>query len=524
MSKKSLLLFIIILCGPFTTQAEDLLSIYQSAQTNDPTVQAAKAARLAALEAKPQAGAQFLPSISATTAHTGNHTNHTGGSATSANGQTVNNASFGSSHYKQSTYGLSLTQPIFYYKEWVQYKRANEQTKQANANYAAAEQDLIVRTTQRYFNVLKAIDALNFAKANQIAIAKFLEQTEQRFKVGLIAITDVQIARAQHDSAYADQLAAENAVADQKELLREITGRPIDNFSFLRDELSLKSPEPADMEKWVTTALEQNFSLEAARLGVEASRTDIRLTQGGHLPTVNLNSAVNYSTTTPATPSATNSTIGLQVSVPLFNGGGITSKTRQAMHTYQQTQKQMEALYRQIESNTRQSYRGVLTQLSQMNALKQAIISNNSALQATQAAFNVGTRTIVDVLNAQSSLIDAKRNHANARYDYILKSVQLKQAAGTLSPEDVRHINAWLTHSENLMLKNNTTAPAVISAPRPPKAASKPAAKILPKKSKAPEKNKSIKPSVKKKPAKSAIKPNSKTAPLERSILKKGPA
>ncbi len=446
MKLKKISLYILFLMIPLTGHTEDLLSVYRTAKSNDPTLQAAKAGQLSAAEASPQALANFLPTIRATAANTANH-NSSIYANTKDNGTTSSSTTTGttSQSYNQSTYGLALTQPIFYYQQWVQYAQATEQVKQANATYAAAEQDLIVRTVQAYFGVLKAYDALKFARAQRVALGKFLDQTEQRFKVGLIAITDVQIAKAQRDSAYAQEISAENTLANAKEVLRQITDKPMDKFYFLRDELTLKSPEPNNIEKWVVTALDQNFTLQASRFGVAVSRQNIKINEGGHFPTISVNGNITSSTSTPSTPTNTNSSIGLQVALPLFSGGAVNSKTRQAVYNYEQIQKQMETLYRQVESNTRQAYRGVLTQISQIQALKQAIISNASALKATDAAFRVGTRTIVDVLNSQTSLIQAEQNYANARYDYILQSIQLKQAAGTLSPEDVQHINSWLT-------------------------------------------------------------------------------
>ncbi len=427
---------------PLCLFASDLLDVYRYALCNDPTLQAAKETQLAAQEQLPQARAQFLPVISASATNFAYHQTP----ATSSVNNIINTSTSTASgiSFNQSTYGLTLNQPIFYYQQWIQLSSATTQVKQANATYAAAEQDLIVRTIQGYFNVLKASDTLKFSKANRKQLAKILEQTQLKFKVGLIAITDVQIAKAQYDTALAQEISDENALANQKELLREITAQPIESFAFVRENLALKSPEPADPEKWVMTATDQNYALQAARFGAEVSRINIKNTSAGHLPTLNINSNLTKQTSALGTPTTKFSDVGLQVNLPLFNGGAITSKTKQAVHTYEQTQKQMETLYRKTESNTRQAYRGVLTQISQIAAQQQAIVSTESALKATEASFNVGTRTIVDVLTAQTNLIQAKKNYANARYDYIIQTVLLKQAAGTLCPEEVQHINAWL--------------------------------------------------------------------------------
>lgn len=426
-----------ILCGILLSSsvlAEDLSAVFDLAQANDPTFQASRQTQLAEQEAKPQAQADFFPVLSATSQHTAYHnTNNSQGNAAS---NRIN--------YNQSNYGLTLSQPIFYYQQWVNLSKASNQVKAANATFAAAEQDLIVRTVESYFNVLKAFDALKFAKAQQKAFAKFYEQTEERYKVGLIAITDVQIAKAKHDNAYAQVISAENELSDQKEKLAEITGQPIKQFSSLRKKLKLIPPEPADMTKWVETALDQNFSLQAAQYTSDAAKAEVRIQQGGHMPTVNINGNVNRQTSTPFSAKGTTSNIGLQVTMPIFSGGSITSKTRQAMHLYEKNQRDVETLHRQVKSNTRQAYRGVLTQISQAKALKQAIVSNASALEATEASFTVGTRTIVDVLDSQTNLIQAEQDYANARYDYILQTLRLKQAAGTLCPEDIKHINSWL--------------------------------------------------------------------------------
>lgn len=417
-----------------TALAKNLLNVFELAYANDPILQAAKKSQLASIEALPQARANFLPTLGAQATHNAYNTN----------------IPRSIPHYNQSTYTLSINQPVFYYQQWVGLNQAKQQVKQANADYGAAEQDLIVRTTQYYFNVLKAFDALKFAKANRAAVSKFLDQTKQRYKVGLIAITDVQVAQAQHDSAYAEEIAAENDLANKKETLREITGEPIETYAFLRQELSLKAPEPLNSEEWVSKALAQNLKLQSKEFAASALRSNIKMIESGHLPTLNINSNIARSNNEPlsATPGGRNSVVGLQVNMPIFSGGSVRSKTKQAVYSYEQAKKEYETLHRQTESKTRQAYRGVLTQISQAAALKQAIVSNQSALEATEAAFNVGSRTIVDVLTSQTNLIQAQQNYANARYDYILQSIQLKQAAGTLTPDDIHQINTWLTEEK----------------------------------------------------------------------------
>lgn len=436
---KYIIFFFCVLCSHYG-RAEDLLCVYQLAEINDPLIQAAKASQLAAREALPQARAQFMPVISANSSHNSFGTLYTNTQSVDVPTQVF----LPNVYYNQSVYALSLTQPVFYYQQWVQLAKACEQVKQANATYAAALQELITRTVQGYFDVLKASDTLKFATANRVTYDKFTEHAEQRFKVGLIGITDVQVAKAQRDIAYAQEIAAQNNLENKKEQLRTITGTKIDTYSFLRDNLFFKAPEPANIELWVKEALLQNFSLLAARFGVEASRNDIKLNSANHLPTLSIGAGISRSTSIPSVPRNTNRNVGFQVQMPLFSGGSVVSKTRQAAYTYEQMYQQMEALQRQIASNTRQAYLGVLTQISEVSALQKAVVSSQDALKATEDAFDIGTRTMTDILTSQRDLIRTEQSYAFARYDYILQSVYLKQAAGTLNPDDVRHINAML--------------------------------------------------------------------------------
>lgn len=445
MSARFKLLILLLTLLPLPLPAEDLLAVYRLAQAYDPTLQAAKAAQQAASEALPQARAAFMPLLTATAAHTATRISSVFDN-TIPTGVPDNNTPSATEllHYNQSSYGLTLTQPIFYYQQWVQYSQATKQIKQANATYAAAEQDLMARTVQLYFGALKAHDTLKFTKVQRKAFAKILEQAKESYKVGLVTITDVELAKAQLDNAHADEIAAENEFANQKEKLREITGQPIETFSYLRSNLILKSPEPDNLETWVNMALHQNLSLQASRFQAETLKENVNLTKANHLPSLSLNGALGRNSSTPNNPTNTSSSISLQVALPLFSGGAALSKTKQARALYEQAQKRLETLYSQVASNTRQNFRGVVTHINRVAALKQAIISNQSALRATEAAYKVGTRTIVDVLDAQTNLTAAEQNYANARYDYILQSILLKQAAGTLTPEDIQQINAWL--------------------------------------------------------------------------------
>ena len=435
--------------GSTYSHATDLLEVYRLAHCNDPTLDAAKETQLAARENTPQARANFLPVIAAE-------------SINQINSNTLNNPNFNqtnnsgtplsaiptTSHFNQSFFLLSLKQPIPYYHEWVKYSKASNLVKAANATYAAAEQDLIVRVVIQYFEVLRAYDALKFATANRKAYGKIFDQTQEKFKAGLIPITDSDLSKARRDSALAEEIEAETNLLNQKEILRQMTIVPIEHYSFLRADFPLRPPTPAVAEQWVSTALDQNNALLAARFDAAAARQDIKINQGDHLPTIAVNAGTQDFTPSDRQSGGRNKYVNLQVNIPIFNGGAVTSKTRQAAHIYGKIQKEAEVLCRETESKTRQYYRGVVTQISQIKAYKQTIVSNNSALKATETSFNVGTRTIVDVLNAQRDLTESNQKYADARYDYIIQSILLKQSAGTLTPCDVGHINAWLTESK----------------------------------------------------------------------------
>jgi outer membrane protein len=441
-------LFSLIFCLlllPAKGQSEDLLATYHLAQVHDPTIQAAKSAQLAAQEAYPQARSLFLPVIAATSSNTTYNKVYT------ASSLHVSNLTLPltSTHYSyiQSVYALTINQPIFYYDQWVQFAKADKQVKQANAIYAAAEQDLIVRTMQRYFSVLKAKDMLHFAETQLKANMDVLAQAEGRFKAGVLNIKDLQIARARKDNAVAQKIAAENVLRVQETLLKEITCVKIEKYASLQDKIQFTPPEPENLEQWLCKAFDLNLNLLSARYQMEASKQNVKINKGDFLPTVNINGAVVRSSATNdlfALPKNTNSYIGLQFAVPIFNGGASISKTRQAKYLYDQSFQQMEVVQRQVESNTTQFYQGVLTQVSQIAALKTAVESNQTSYESALAFFTAGTGTIVDAVNALSDHTQTQQAYASARYDYILQSIQLKQAAGILCPEDVERINAWL--------------------------------------------------------------------------------
>ncbi len=443
--------------------AADLLEVYKRAQENDPQIREAEANRLASLEAKPQARAALLPTLTATGQQDRIDSESQNTRAdVGPDGNFLQVASTTKVDGLNSrTYGFRLTQTIFRWDRWAGLARADKQVAQAEVDYKAAEQDLLSRTAQRYFDVLAAADTLKAAQASLEAFSRQLEQADKRFEVGLIAITDVQEARAARDQASASVIAAKRSVASSQEFLRELTGEAFRDLSEPGADMPLKSPDPASEDQWVRVALEQNLSLISARLQTEIAKEDVRVARAGHLPTVDLVAqrsrdrddgegvTIRGSTGTviPLSSDAYSNTdsIGIQVSVPIFAGGATQSQVRQRVYLHRAARERSERTARETERATRDAYLGVISEISRVQALRQALESSQTALQATEAGFEVGTRTTVDVLDARRRLFDAQTNYARSRYDYIINVLNLKVAAGGLSETDLAEVNSWLT-------------------------------------------------------------------------------
>ena len=423
------------------TQADTLLDIYQLATAGDPQLRQAEAAYRAVEETKTQAKAQLRPQLSLDANLARDRQDIT----------SVTNSPFPfeptTIYSNTKSYDLTLSQALYHRDLSVQLREADASVAQAEANFKAAQQDLAVRATDRYFKVLAAADNLTFAQAEKKANQRLLEQAQQRFDVGLIAITDVQEAKAAFDLSVAQEITAENQLAVAKEELREVTGKFHDSLQPLKESVTLPSPDPADVEKWVATALQQNYQLLAAQAGVDKAREDVELNRAGHYPKLDAIASYGYSDVSAGLFGGSESNdgkIGLQFSLPLYQGGGTTSRVRAAAYRLTQAREALEQQRRSTDRQTRSAYLTVLDTINSVNALKQALVSTQSALDATQAGYEVGTRTIVDVLQSQRNVFDAQRNYAKARYDYVVSSLQLKQAAGLLQSADIEEINRWL--------------------------------------------------------------------------------
>lgn len=421
--------------------ATDLMQVYELAMTRDPTFQAAAATNLAAQQSAPIARAGLLPSISASGSSIGNDVEV----------RRANILSGGTGHnrFNTSAYSIDLTQPIYRKDRWIELDQAEVDIDQADANFAFERQALMLRVSERYFDVLRAADTLTFALAEQEAFGQQLEQSQQRFEVGLIAITDVEEAKAGYDLARAQVIQAEVALDNAREALREVTGEYHRHVATLGDGVPLEMPLPDNIDRWTETALTQNLQLVATRYAADRARLEIQRVEAGHLPTLDLVASHGRDTANGGTSSTSardniSSAIGLQLTVPIYSGGSVVARTRQSRHLYQRDIEEVERVRRLVQRQTRDAFLGVRSGISRVGALEQAVKSSEAAAEAVEAGFQVGTRTTVDVLNAKRDLFGAKRDFAEARYNYIVDTLTLKQAAGTLEEQDLRLVNSWL--------------------------------------------------------------------------------
>ena len=455
LSKIKILLFITSAVAlPASANAATLLEIYQQALQSDPLIHEAEARRLAALEAKPQARGAYLPQISFSSGYTMNE--QSGPDFAQVDPPPAPPVVVtATTESDVLDWRFDLRQSIFRWDQIVNLRRADKLVAKAEAVREAAQQDLIIRVAQRYFDVLAAEDALTSIHADRTAIARRLEQAKQRFEVGLIAITDVQESQAAYDQSVADEIGAKRQLATAREFLREITGEYVTQLSAPKPDFPLQRPEKSERE-WVDLSMSQNLNLVASRLDEKLARDEIAFRRNGHYPTLELvantsetDSEVKYSAAGISQPTSdftrTSDSIGIQFSVPLFAGGGTSSRVREAVYLHRASREQLQRVARETERQSRDAYLGVLAEESRVKALDQAVASSRTALEATQAGFDVGTRTIVDVLNSQFALYAAITNYERSRYDYILNVLRLKQAAGTLQIQDLEQIDAWLT-------------------------------------------------------------------------------
>ena len=437
----SKLLFIFFSCGYLSS--ENLLDIYNEALKNDPTFRAAEYSYLADKEIVVQGRAALLPSIT-------------------LSGSTNWNEYYQNDKLQQNYNSFSksarVSQPLFRLDSWFNFKRSKSLTDASEAEFAYEQQNLLVRTAELYFGVLRAIDNLNASISEEKAIKKQLDQAQQRYEVGLSAITGVQEAQLAYDLSKAARINNEGNLFSAKEALNALIGREIFSLAELGENLKISSPFPNSKEDWVELALKNNYQLKASYLRKDAAKSNARSAASNHLPKIDIVGSGSESETNqfnyegfsingqgipvPAVTGRRN--YAIQLSVPIFQGGAVSSRRKQAYSQYNQADENTLFTERRIIQEVRSQFSNVNTLVANVTAQKQAVISATSALEATQVGYKVGTRNVVDLLQAEKNLYSAEKNLANAKYDYILANLRLALAAGTIDPSDIVEINDLL--------------------------------------------------------------------------------
>jgi outer membrane protein len=467
----SIALLSIIMAG--TAGAADLLSVYQEALANDPTIRAADATRKATRELRPQAWAQLLPLITGNGSWTKGTSDQTSVRSQGIftddgvlTGQRIL-TSVQNSKPDAKQWGVDLRQNLFSWTFWANLRASNHQVAQAEADYRTEQQNLMQRVAVRYFGVLRAQDTLEAQQAALEAFNRQLDQANKRFEVGLIAITDVQDTKATRDQTAAAVIAAKRALATAEEQLREVTGQKYDRLSRPGADMALRSPQPEVEQEWVDVSLDQNPQLLSSRLAADIARENVRAAFGGHFPTVDIvgtyskndgdgtaqfgnaegGAAPLVGPYAPAPSESTTKQYGIQVQVPIFSGGLTSSRTREQQYRWIAAKERVTAASRQTERAARDAYLGVISEMARVQALKQALDSSETSLKATEAGYEVGTRTSVDVLDARRLLVAAQTNFAQSRYDYLQNVINLRLAAGNLDEQTLAELNGLLTES-----------------------------------------------------------------------------
>ncbi|WP_434429933.1 outer membrane channel protein TolC [Aeromonas veronii] len=430
--KRTLLSVMVLLGVSAGAHAENLLDIYQQAQIKDPQLLQSKAVRDQAFEKINESRAALLPQINLGAGL--NYLQNKGDTQT-------NNKASGS---------ISLDQSIYRRSNWINLDLTEKSATQNDVAYNLEIQNLMLRSATAYFNVLKAMDTLEFVRANKVAVERQLEQTQQRFEVGLTAITDVHEAEASRDQALADEINAENELANSYEALRELTGIDHRNLDVLNTDRFSPQKTAFGSDKWLELALDKNLQLHSARIAKDIAKEQIDLQKTGHEPTLDLGAGLQTSNTdykndTPGMSSENSQgNIGLTFKLPIYSGGATSSKVKQAQFNYVAASESLEKSFRSVQSTVRSSYNNVNASIGSVRAYSQSVVSADSALKATEAGYEVGTRTIVDVLDSTRKLYEAKQKLSAARYNYILNILSLKQAAGILEAQDLVEVNQGL--------------------------------------------------------------------------------
>jgi outer membrane protein len=447
------LLALIVATLPLAALAEppvqNLLSTYHQARESDPVWASAQNANLAAQEKLVQGKALLLPTatLGANAGHTHTDLERTGG--------ITNIGRSGYDDYETYGYSLNINQPLYRKQNSIQYEQSKIQVAQAGEQLNTANQELMLRVSQAYFDVLLAQDKIDLIAAQKSAISRQLEQAKANFEVGSSTITDVHEAQARFDLTLAQEIAAVNELEAKKHAIQAVTGQMPQRLATARNDLHAAIPEPVEMEKWVEIAEQNNLALKIQRQSLQLASQEVERTRAGHLPTLDVVGSYNDTRANGGTSSdlvgynrgMKAATVGLQLEIPLYQGGAISSRAREAVANQQKTQDDVEAARRQADLQTRQAFLNVTSSVAQVKAYEQALVSSQSQLDSTTLGYDVGVRTSVDVLNAQQQFYSAKRDLLQARYSWLLSVLQLKAAAGVLSETDLAATNSLLEGS-----------------------------------------------------------------------------
>ena len=449
--------------------AADLWQVWQMAKANDPAFRQAEADRNASMQAKPEAWANLFPSIDLSANRTWNNNSSSAVYPYSQPTRTIDSTS----NTRQDQWGATLTQTLFNWQQFQGVRGGDLTAAEAEATYESTLQNLIVTVSQAYFNVLNAQDNLNADLANERALAKQYQQSEEQYKVGLVAITGVKEAEAGWDQAKAQVILDRQTLAQSEEALRAITGTYVGDLEEPRTDMPLQSPQPDNVQDWIQRALDQNPSLTAARLNTKIAQNQVSQQKAGYMPQLDLvlqhmrgsttgNASNTFNGQYPDESNSSDNSIGLQLSWNIFNGGATRATVKQYQYQADSAMAQEISQHRSVEQQVRNAYLGVLSGIAQVQATRQSVAASQVSLQATEAGLKVGTRTTLDVLTARSNLLTAQKSYYNARYNYLVSTLQLEQAAGSLSPQDVKRLNDLLSPS---VAPGTGSAPAPASAP-----------------------------------------------------------
>ena len=434
-------IFLAILAFSQPLLAADLVQTYREARANDPVYASARAARDAGLEFLPLGLAPLLPTINAS-------------GFTQMNNIDIDFRGVVPPSKREGNtngYSVSLTQPLFNWQNIMVYREAGFKVAQAEAVFAQVAQDLIVRVAQAYFDVLSSQDSLAFIQAQKTAISEQLAQAKRNFEVGTATITDTHEAQARFDLSASQEIAAQSDLEIKKSALQQIIGKFPERLTPLKPSIELSAPKPSAMEQWVAGAEDQNFAVRIQQAGLEIATREIERSRAGHYPSLNMvgsygSNSASISTvgTVSLGTDSTSRTLGLQLAIPLYAGGGVNALVRQAIANQDKARQDLETARRSAAQAVRQAYLGVTNGMAQVGALEQALISSQSALDSNKLGYEVGVRINIDVLNAQQQLFSTKRDLSKARYDTLVNGLRLKAAAGTLTEEDLEPVNRLL--------------------------------------------------------------------------------